>query len=277
MTRASTSAELTHTNEPRKPEARTVRSVVHAVTLLKELSRLAVPTSLGDLAASVGLSKPATFNLLKTLEVEGLIAKDDDARYRLTWGMYELGSAVLRSTDLSRVSRIHLDRLADQTGEAVLLGILDEQTVLYIDRGQAAETFAMVANVGRRSPLHTNASGKVLLAGQPDTALDAFLASASLDRMTPYTITDPARLREEVDTVRDRGYALCAQEQEEGLSSVSVPVRGHSGRVIAALTVAAPSQRIDVRSIPDLRDRLLAEATAISVQLGAGVAATSGA
>jgi DNA-binding IclR family transcriptional regulator len=256
---------------PAEGGPRTVRSVVHAVWLLKEISLSPAPSSLGDLAAAIGLSKPATFNLLKTLEVEGLVAKDSAARYRLTWGVYELGSAVVRSASLTRVSRIHLDRLADETGEAVLLAILDERTVLYVDRGQAGDSFAMVANVGRRSPLHTNASGKVLLAGQPDSFIDDMLA-APLERHTDFTITDPKRLRSELENVRRDGFAICEQEQEAGLSSVSVPVRDYTGQVLAALTVAAPSQRIDHDSISALRDLLQAEAQAISAQLGAAVA-----
>jgi DNA-binding IclR family transcriptional regulator len=254
---------------PVKEGSRTVRSVVHAVKLLKSLSRSSGPTSLGELAADVGLSKPATFNLLKTLEIEGLVAKDGSAQYRLTWGMYELGSAVVRSTDLTRVGRFHLDSLADATGEAVLLAIMDEDSVLYVDRGQSADSFAMVANVGRRSPLHTNASGKVLLAWQSREFVDEFLASGPLERKTPYTITDPDALRRELAAVRRDGYAMCAQEQEEGLSSISVPVIGHTGEIVAAMTIAAPTQRIDLRSAPALRTQLMNEAAAMSKHLGA--------
>ncbi|HEU0257280.1 MAG TPA: IclR family transcriptional regulator [Microbacteriaceae bacterium] len=260
-----TKPKYTH---PAEGGPRTVRSVVHAVWLLKEISLSPTPSSLGSLAAAIGLSKPATFNLLKTLEVEGLVAKDDAARYRLTWGVYELGSAVVRSADLSRVSRIHLDRLADETGEAVLLAILNERTVLYIDRGQSGDSFAMVANVGRRSPLHTNASGKVLLAGQPDDFVEEILRGP-LERHTDFTIVDPVRLRAELSAVRRDGYALCEQEQETGLSSVSVPVTDYTGGVLAALTIAAPSQRIDHESIPAMRDALLRAAQAISTQMGA--------
>ncbi|MGB3732023.1 IclR family transcriptional regulator [Microbacterium sp.] len=251
---------------------RTVRSVVHAVQLLRRLAQSSSPSALGELAAGVGLSKPATFNLLKTLELEGLVGKDSDAKYRLDWGVYELGSAVVRGADLTRVGRAHLDRLAEATGEATLLAIIDDQSVLYIDRGQADASFAMVANVGRRSPLHTNASGKVLLAWKDAASLDEYLATAPLERRTARTITDPAVLRAELETVRGQGFATCVQEQEEGLSSVSVPVIGHTGEAVAALTVAAPSQRINAESTPGLRDLLLAAAAEMSTELGGGMA-----
>lgn len=255
--------------EPTGP--RTVRSVLHAVTLLKEIARSPQPTTLSDLARAVGLSKPAAFNLLKTLELEGLIRKDVDARYSLTWGIYELGTAVLRGVDVSRIARPHLDTLAEQTGEAVLLAILDEASVLYLDRGQSAETFAMVANVGRRSPLHTNASGKVLLAGRPPTFVAEVLATP-LERKTPRTIVDRSVLEDELDRVRTRGYATCSEEQEVGLSSIAVPVRDHTGAVHAALTIAGPSSRVNDKSEARLLGLLQREAHSISAQLGAPAA-----
>ncbi|WP_172805663.1 IclR family transcriptional regulator [Brachybacterium avium] len=249
--------------------------MTRAVTVLKEISHSTEPSSLSDLARSVQLSKPAVYNLLKTLEIEGLVRKSPDARYSLDWGMYELGTAVLRGVDVTRVARLHLDRLAARTGEAVLLAIIDDGSVLYVDRGQSDEAFSMVANVGRRSPLHSNASGKVLLAGQDPAFLDRLLEEP-LQRSTPQTIVDPAALLDELERVRQQGYALCSQEQELGLSSVSVPIRDHTGSVHAALTVAGPSARVEHRAELDLADLLRTEAQEISDQLGAPRGETGG-
>lgn len=244
---------------------------MHAVTLLKEIARTPQPNTLSDLARAVELSKPAAYNLLKTLEVEGLVRKDAEARYALTWGIYELGSAVVRGVDVSRIARVHLDALAVDTGEAVLLAILDEDSVLYLDRGQSAETFSMVANVGRRSPLHTNASGKILLAGQPQAYIDRILGNP-LERKTEQTITNRKALALELERVRKEGFATCAEEQEAGLSSVAVPVRDYTGSVHAALTIAGPTSRVNPGSIPGLLGMLRAEAVQISAQLGAPAA-----
>lgn len=85
--------------EPSEREPRTVRSVAHAITLLKVIAKSDAPCSLGELADTVKLSKPATYNLLKTLEIEGLVTKNQSARYELSWGLFELGSAALRDAD----------------------------------------------------------------------------------------------------------------------------------------------------------------------------------
>lgn len=247
---------------------RTVQSVTRAVKLLKEIGRNTEPSSLSDLARNAELSKPAVYNLLKTLEVEGLVRKNADARYSLTWGVYALGTAVLKGVDVSRISRPHLDRLAVKSGEAALLAIIDEDSVLYLDRGQSAESFSMVANAGRRSPLHTNASGKVLLAGQDPVFIDRIL-DGPLERSTEFTHVDRREILSELEQVRQDGFAVCSQEREIGLSSISVPIYDHTGTVHAAITIAGPSARLDQHAHSHLLEMLKAEAAIISNQLGA--------
>jgi DNA-binding IclR family transcriptional regulator len=252
------------------PEAgpRIVRSVARAAALLKALAARGKPMGLSDLARAIEISKPATFHLLRTLELEGFVAKSADATYQLDWGLYELGSAVIRSVDLTRVTRLHLDRLAEETGEAVLLSILDGESVLYLDRGQSTESFTMVANVGRRSPLHTNASGKVLLAHQ-DQHFIADLLRKPLNANTPATVCNPRELEAQLMEARRDGYATCWQEQELGLCSVAVPIFDYTGKACAAMAVAGPAERVSKQLVPGLVRRLHEEAHEISSKLGA--------
>lgn len=247
---------------------RVVQSVARAVGLLKTLAAESRAMTLGELAKAVGLSKTSTFHVLRTLELEGFVSKTADASYQLDWGLYELGSSVIRSVDLTRVARVHLDDLAETTGEAVLLSILDGDSVLYLDRGQAVESFSMVANMGRRSPLHTNASGKVLLAYQPEEFIAGFLAKPLAPR-TQATLIDPRELGQALAAVRLNGYSTCWEEQELGLCSVAVPVRDYTGGVCAAMAVAGPAQRVNHASEPGLVAMLQAAAARVSQGLGA--------
>lgn len=246
---------------------RVVQSVARAAVLLKVMAARGQPMGLSDLAGSIGISKPATFHLLKTLELEGFVSKGEDALYRLDWGLYELGGAVIRSVNLTQVARMHLDRLADQTGEAVLLSILDDSSVLYLDRGQSAESFAMVANIGRRSPLHTNASGKILLAYKELGFVAQFFAEP-LRANTAATICDPTQLQAQLAQARREGYATCWQEQEPGLCSVAAPIFDYTGLACAAIAVAGPAERVCVDALPVLVPQLQGEAHAISRKLG---------
>jgi DNA-binding IclR family transcriptional regulator len=229
---------------------RRIQSVDHAIDVLHALARLGRPTGVSDIARQIGLSKASAHHLLSTLESRGFVMRQSDSPlYKLGWALYELGSNVVRDVDLSRVARPYLDHLAVQTNESVLLGILDGDSVLYLDRGEGPSGLQMRANAGRRGPLHATASGKILLACSTDPTLLTDLLSRPLERLTRATITDPDTLRHDVAQARQQGYATCWQEGEVGLASVAVPLHDHRGVVIASLTVAGPASRLTTRTL----------------------------
>lgn len=240
--------EATPASTPSGP--RRVRAVDHAIDVLEAMARATGPIGVSDLARRTGLSKATVHHLLGTLEQRRFVMRDAEAaRFRLGWALYELGTNVVRNVDLSRVARPHLDRLAVQTGESVLLGILDEDSVLYLDRGEPPNRLQMMANAGRRGPLHATASGKLLLALAAGPELFERILRGPLRRYTETTITDPVRLRHELAEIRQRSYATCWQEREIGLCSLTVALRDHTGTVIGSLTVAGPATRLTTRTL----------------------------
>jgi IclR family KDG regulon transcriptional repressor len=246
---------------------RRVQAVDHAIDVLECLARAGTAVGVSDIARQTGLSKATAHHLLATLEARRLVMRDGhSASYRLGWGLYELGSVVVRSVDLSRVARPVLDKLALETGESVLLGIRDEDSVLYLDRGDAPAGFHMVATAGRRSPLHSTASGKLLLAFAADEVVDEYL-NRPMERFTEATLTDPEALREQLVQIRAVGYATCWQERELGLCSVAVALHDHSGET-ASLTLAAPAGRLTPESVDAHLVPLRAAALDIEAQLG---------
>ncbi|MEU3980895.1 IclR family transcriptional regulator [Streptomyces sp. NPDC026672] len=250
--------------------SRRVKAVDHAVDVLQAIARASHPVGVSDLARRTGLSKASVHHLLATLESRRLVMRDEEtARYRLGWGLYELGTGVVRDVDLSRVARPFLDKLAVQTGESVLLGILDDDSVLYLDRGEPPAGLRMVANAGRRGPLHATASGKALLAFAADPELVERVLSEPQHRYTKTTIVEPARLRQELAQVRQQGYATCWQEREVGLCSLAVTLRDYTGAVVGALTVAGPATRLTSRTISGHLTPLRAARQAIETRLGA--------
>lgn len=252
------------------PRGRRIRAVDHAIDVLETMGAAGRPMGVSEIARQTNLSKAAVHHLLATLETRRFVMRDtDSALYKLSWALYELGSNVVRDIDVSRIARPYLDKLAVETGESVLLGILDEHSVLYLDRGEAPAGLQMRANAGRRSPLHATASGKVLLAFANDSLLLDEILSGPLERLTKTTITDPSILRYELAEARRRGYATCWQEREIGLCSVGVPLRDYRGSVVAALTVAGPSIRLTTLTFQQHLGPLMATACRIEAHLGA--------
>lgn len=261
---------LENTQPDTKDDGRIVQSVARAVTLLKYMATVGKPLRLGLLARSVNTSKPATFHLLRTLQLQGLVRKNEDATYELSWGLWELGASVTRNLDVAQVARRHLDQLAEATGEIVLLSIRDGSSVIYLDRVESQPSFGAVvlANSGRRSSLHANASGKLLLAFSPQSVIQEVL-SQPLRKFSSATITDPLVLNKQLGEIRRDNFAGCWQEQEVGISSLAVPVRDYSGGVVAAVAVAGPAARVNKQAISKMGPALVAAGKQISKDLGA--------
>lgn len=250
------------------PRKRRVQAVEHAVDILEQLSRANAPVGVSEIARQTELSKATVYQLLATLEARRLVMRDPDSpAYRLGWAMYEMGTVVAESSEVSRAARPSLDRLALETGESVLLGVIDEGSVLYLARGDAPSGFHMVAAPGRRSPLHATASGKVLLAFEGAEAVASYL-EGPLDSFTPNTLTAAGTLEEQLRQIREQGFATCWQERELGLCSIAVPVRDHSGKVVAALTVAGPAGRLTEETVDEHLEPLRAAAAEIAALLG---------
>lgn len=249
---------------------RTVQSVEHAADILQALGAESGPLGTSELARKTGLSKTSVHHLLATMEARRLVMRDGpSAKFRLGWALYELGTSVSRSVDLARIARPYLDRLAVQTRESVLLGILHDDSVLYLDRGEPPQGLRMTANAGRRGPLHATASGKVLLAFCRDPVISDRVLTTALPRYTPTTVIDPEMLRQQLAEVRSNGYAVCWQEREVGLCSVAVGLRDFTGSVVGSLAIAGPASRLTSSSLHEHLPPLQAARQKIEHQLGA--------
>lgn len=271
MTSSKPAATTPPDPAPARPArtSRRVHAVEHAIDILNVIAASGRAIGVSDIARRTGLSKAASHHLLATLEARRFVMRDpSSALYRLGWALYELGTNVVRDVDLSRVARPYLDKLAEQTSESVLLGILDEDSVLYLDRGEAPNGLRMSANAGRRGPLHATASGKVLLAFANDPDLFNRIISQPLPRLTRTTITDPSVLRQEIAQVRQNGYATCWQEREVGLCSLAVALRDYTGAAVGSLAVAGPATRLTARTLQAHLIPLQAAAHQIETQIG---------
>jgi IclR family transcriptional regulator, KDG regulon repressor len=158
--------------------------------------------------------------------------------------------------------------LRHATGETVQLAVLDGLESVYIDRLESPHTVRIFARVGTRLPATTTSTGKALLAALPADELDRRLAGWHPERHTPFSIVDEAVLRSRLREIAERGWAENREESRVGVVSVGAPVRGGDGVVIAALSVAAPTDRAAPATLTRIRSAVLEAAGVISRRLG---------
>jgi len=139
--------------------------------------------------------------------------------------------------------------------------------VLYIRIRESRQAVRMSQSLGSRAPAYCTSVGKALLAFQPIEVVQQVIEQG-LKRFTPNTITDSDMLLSELASIRARGYAIDDEEIEVGLRCIAAPIRDHSGQVVAAISVAAPVQRMTKKQVQGTTPTVVAAAEAISRRMG---------
>jgi len=247
-----------------------VKSVRRAVAILRCFSLNEPELGVTELSRRLDVHKSTVSRLLSTLEAEGLVDRNPETgRYRLGVGLIGLAGLVMLHADLRQAARPCLHQLAEQAQETVNLAVRDQDSAINVEHVVPhGRRVLNIGWVGRSTPLHASSTGKVLLAYLPEEELAALLREP-LVPFTEHTITDAQALRGELAIVRQRGYATGLEELEIGLNAIAVPVRDHSGQVIATVSVAGPSYRFSRERIFGAAvDQVTACAERISHALG---------
>ncbi len=247
----------------------TVDAAAKALELLSVFSFREPRLSLAELATRTGIPRATAFRLLSTLEQSGFLQKTHGA-YQLGIKCFVLGNIVAGGLDLRETAHPHLVALRDATRETTQIAILDHWQVVYLERMLSPLPVGfMRARAGAILPAYCTGLGKALLAFAPERDVEVWVAKQKFTPITPRTITTAKRLLKDLRLVRERGYALDEEEREKGVCCIAAPVRNHTGDVVAAISVAGPTQRMPKTLVgSDVSSAVVAAANAISIDLG---------
>jgi IclR family transcriptional regulator, KDG regulon repressor len=225
--------------------------------------------TISELARELGLNKGTTRDLLETLRLHGLLDRDTELKqYRLGPRLARLGMAALGQLDLAGVARPFLVDLAAETGGAALLLVRDGERATIVDKVDAGQVAVEVsATVGRRIPLAAGACGKVFLAHVPAAERPAFLDHQGPG--TPRTIREPRRYTEELERVRQRGYATDDEEYLPGVRATAAPVFDARQQLAAVVLVLGLTISVSATDLGPTGEATRRAAEAISAALGA--------
>jgi len=227
------------------------------------------PLRASDLARRLDLNRSRAFRILKTLERRGYVESDPETQgYRLGLKFLEIGARVRERINLRRVAEPVLMELARDTGDVAHLLVLHGRSAVCIDRYQGDHMLQVAAPIGRPLPLHVGASPKILLAYLPEPVRERLIREIELTPFTPNTITDRDELRRCLEQIRAQGYAVDEEDFEIGVYAVGAPVRDHTGRVVAGVTVTTPASRYSPQRRQELIAMVVEAAGKISARLG---------
>lgn len=213
--------------------------------------------TIAQISQQTGIPRAAVRRCLHTLRQLGYVETELN-NFSLRPQVLTLGYSYLSSTPLTIAAQPCLNGLSKALGESSSLAVLEQDQVLYVGRAATTRVMSVSLNAGSRLPAYCTSLGRAMLAHLADAELDAYLARTDLQPKTVHTITDAQLLREVLVQVRRDGYAINNEELELGLRSIAVPVRGASGRVLAALNAGVqaarlPAERLVEEFLPALR------------------------
>lgn len=246
-----------------------VQAIDRAVAVLGCFSESRPQLQLREITQELGLNKSTVHGIISTLKFHGLIEQDPlTQKYRLGMYLLQLAEIVSRSLDIVSIARPYLSELCRKMEETVHLGALDGAEVVYIDKIESTQSMRISTSLGARIPAYCTGVGKAMLAHLKDKQLELLLKDMQLKPITSNTITDPQALRDDLQRIRRRGYALDKEESAIGLSCVAAPIFDNHGNAAYALSLSGPTARLT----PEKREKailLITEAAeAISVRLG---------
>lgn len=246
-----------------QPSSRDVEATLRAIQVL---DALAEGGELGttEIARRTGISASTVSRQLGTLTRLGLVEHaPTTGRYRLGVRILRLANAVLGRLNVRDVARPTLEELVHQVAETATLSIPGDGDAITVDFVPSERYLQGVTRLGRPSVGHASSAGKVMLAFG-----NVPLPRGKLTAYAPRTITDPAALADEIERVREQGWAEAVEEREVGLSAIAAPVWGAGRELAAIVALQGPTSRFDESAMSAALPLLLASARTISVALG---------
>ncbi|MEX0730082.1 MAG: IclR family transcriptional regulator [Aquisalimonadaceae bacterium] len=218
--------------------------------LLEVLAVRDGPCPLAEIAAATGLHASTVHRILANLQALGYVDRPHAGHYCLGSRVLELAGRISRRLDLRQEALAEMEKLRDRTGESINLVVREGDEVVYLERIPGTASVRVEYTPGSRSPLHLNAAGKLFLAEGGFEACADYARRTRLPGTTPNAIRDLPRLYRELERALRTGYSLDSEETEIGVMCIAAPLRDASGRMRAALCLAAPTGRYRDTWIP---------------------------
>lgn len=251
-----------------------IKSVGRAMDVLTHLAAHGGTTGLSvtEIAAALGLSKSATFAILYTLNVRGMVQDEGTGmsrRYRLGMTLARMGAIASENVDLRSAARPHMQALAEAVGATARLALFLDQHAVVIEQATGNERVRLDLQLGSAESLTNTSLGKAILASMPPESALAIVEAAGLERSTDRSIVDVEKFMEHLESVRTQGYAINDEEDAPGVFGVAAPVLNAQGDCVAALTITGLIRQVqDSWSYDEMGREVMRAAMAISADLG---------
>ncbi|WP_409341643.1 IclR family transcriptional regulator [Paenibacillus sp. MBLB4367] len=251
--------------EKDKDKEYSVPALDKAISILNALAESEL--SISEIYTQLELPKSTTFVILNTLEQHDIIKKTTEGKYRLGQGMFRWSMSYLKSMDMLKIARPHMERLVRESPYTAHLAVLYNEKAVYIDKVEGAGFVRFATTVGQSNELHASGVGKALASGLTDEEIARMInekqsgpsdkGSRSLDKMM-----------EDVRFVREHGFSIEDEEFEEGIRCIGAPIYDYTGNVVASMSITSLSKDLPGVKFITVGESVKQAAEGVSKELG---------
>ena len=251
-----------------KEKENVLSSVKNALRILRAFQMSEPQKGVRELAAELGMGKSSVQRILATLASEGFVTKDVETnKYQLGVSVLELNSIVLGHLELHKEAMPTIKNLVKKCRETSHLAVFKDDKIIYLCKVESRDSTELESYSGLLNYPHCTSSGKLLLAHDDPSHVEALLKN-ELTKVTSKTITNPVLFQNELASIRKKGYSVSVGEYRIDVTSVSAPIRDCTGKVISAINLVGPSNRISRQRIQYFATELIQAGESISERLG---------
>lgn len=245
-----------------------VPSLERGLIILEVLAKSRAGLSFSQVTRQLALPKSSVHCLLRTFENAGYVYKDAvSGKYRVSLSICELARQALQGISLRDQARNPLRKLAEQTELTVHLAVMEQGSCVLIEKVTLPGVPRTATWIRKQLALHCTAVGKALLAFLPESDTEQLIANHGLIRYNDNTICSARQLKQELQTIRVKGYALDDEEEEIGVRCIGAPIFNGNGEAIAALSIVGDAQQISGEAVSSLQSAVIRAADAVSGQV----------
>lgn len=218
------------------------KSVKRAFEIVDELAENG-GRRVSALADQLDMPVSTAHDYLQALVATGYVTKEGP-KYRTTTRFLEVGHRERHRLEVFKAVRDELETVADETGEHATLMIEEDDQTIILAVQEGPDAVNLFAYPGARMPLHATAPGKAMLAHMPEDRVEE-IVDDDLVAVTPQTVTDPDVLYDQLERIREQGYAVDEGERIAGMVCIAAPILDKSDRIRGSICVCGPQSRLD--------------------------------
>ena len=247
----------------------TVQSVSRALDILDMIANVRSGLTLTEITKGSGLSKSASYSLIRTLVDRGYLQEvSDGPRYKLGMSLVRMGEIALDQMPLADLARQVLMHLSEELAMTSRVAVADEGQPVFIDRVDGPGTVRFHTPLGKKEHPYATSAGKAILSCLPDEQVKAICARTGMIAKTTHTITSPEKLIEDLGLARARGFAIEDEEDALGVVCVGAPFFNHNGSVAGAISVTFMKLDLQTEQFLDIGRVVREHANQLSASLG---------